>query len=153
MKDYHVVLPPENGCIVKFTQEGMPGIANIRSTLRDFEPKIVFAWHLSVMLQSEQVVENGMPPKAEQRVLDGCYDALDSAFKGPDAAKPNALVLARITWNATQELVYRVYEPAPIDAYLRRLIDERSFSREFDYRMDHDPEWKLTEWHLRVSKA
>jgi len=39
MKEHNVILPPENGCIVKFTQEGMPGLANIRSALRDFAPE------------------------------------------------------------------------------------------------------------------
>ena len=150
-KEYHVVLPDESGCIVDFRQEGLPGVANIRSSLRAFEPKIVFAWHLSLMLQLQDLVDNRMPSKPEQKVVDDFGDMLEGAFIG-DPEHPNALFLARITWNATRELIYRVFEPEPIDAYLRHIIETDSSPRPFDYRIDHDPEWKLAEWHLNATK-
>lgn len=150
-REYQVVLPDDSGCIVRFEQEGFPGIANIRSALREFQPKEVFAWHLSLMLQLEDLVQNGMPSKAEQKVIDEFGDTLEATFIG-DPDHPNALFLARITWNATRELVYRVFEPEPIDAYLRHIIEMDSSPRPFDYRLDHDPEWKLAEWHLNATK-
>jgi hypothetical protein len=150
-REYHVLLPDESGCIVDFRQEGLPGIANIRSSLREFEPKIVFAWHLSLMLQLQDLVQNGMPSKPEQKVIDEFGDTLETAFIG-DPEHPNALFLARITWNATRELVYRVCEPEPINRYLRDVIANDSPTRPFDYRIDHDPDWKLAEWHLNATK-
>ena len=150
-REYQIVLPDECGCIVNFRQEGLPGVANIRSSLREFEPKLVFAWHIALMLQLQDLVQNGMPSKAEQKVIDAFGETLDTAFTG-DREHPNALFLARITWNATREIVYRVYEPEPIDRYLRGLVARESSPRPFEYRIEHDPDWKLAEWHLNASK-
>lgn len=63
------------------------------------------------MLQLENLAENGMPSKREQRVVDAFGNLLDAAFEGADRDKPNAIFLARITWNATREVIYRVYGP------------------------------------------
>ena len=152
MEEYHVTIPEEQSCIVDFRQESLPGVANINSALREFEPKIVFAWHLSVMLQLKYLVENGMPSKAEQKVADNFGDMLDGAFKGA-VEQPNALFLDRITWNATRELIYRVHEPEPISTYLTEMIEANTSPPSFDYRMEHDPEWKLAQWHLNATKA
>ena len=151
MKDYHVILPDDSGCIVRFQQEGLTGVANIRSSLRDWEPKIVFRWHLSLIVELQDLVEHGMPSKAEQSIVDDFGDTLEAAFVGaPD--HPNALFLARITWNGTRELVYRVCEPEPIDRYLREIIESDRSPRPFDYRISDDPEWELAEWHLNATK-
>jgi hypothetical protein len=150
--EYHVTIPKEQSCIVDFRQEGLPGVANVNSALREFEPKIVFAWHLSLMLQLEDLVKNGMPSKAEQKTIDDFGEMLDVAFKG-DLEQPNALFLARITWNATRELIYRVYDPGPINGYLTQMIDANTSPRPFDYKMEHDPDWKLAQWHLNTIKA
>ncbi len=152
-KEYRVVIPEEAYTIVEFKQEGMPGVMVINSSLRDFEPKAVFSWHLSVMLNFEDVADNGMPSKMEQTVIEKFEDELDSKFKGIDSEKPNALFLARITWNKTKELIYRIYEPEPAHKHLQSLIDKKSWSRTFDYRIDPDPEWKLAQWHLNTLKS
>jgi hypothetical protein len=151
VNEHHVVLPDDSGCIVRFQQEGLTGIANIRLSLREFEPKIIFPWHLSLVVELQDLADNGMPSTAEQKVSDEFGEVLEAAFIG-DPQHPNALFLARITWNGTRELVYRVYEPEPIDGYLRGLIDSNSSPRPFDYRMEHDPEWKRSEWHLNVAE-
>jgi len=85
--------------------------------------------------------------------MDHFGDSLDAIFKGDDPDKPNALFLARITWNKTRELIYRVYEPEPCHQYLTRMINEKTSPRAFDYRIDNDPEGKLAEWHLNATKA
>lgn len=150
MTFYRVVIPEERCRFIQFRQENLPGIAVINEALRDFEPKAVFAWHLSMMIRVEGVIENGMPAREEREVVDPFEDLLDSIFKGDDPGKPNALFLARITWNKTRELIYRVYEPEPAHEYLTRMINENFHPRPFDYRIENDPEWKLTEWHLKA---
>jgi hypothetical protein len=120
----------------------------VNSGFREFEPKLVFSWHLSVMIQFVDLIDNGMPSTAEREIVDPFGDALDAVFKGDDARKPNALFLARITWNKTRELIYRVFEPEPIHRYLQSIISKKSWAREFGYRIDPDPEWKLARWHL-----
>lgn len=153
MTDYHVIIPKEDHQIIEFRQDGLLGIGVINKALCDFKPRVVFAWHLSLMIQFESLADNGMPSKGEQEVIDPFGNSLDSVFKGDDPDKPNALFLARITWNSTRELIYRVYEPEPPHQYLARLIHEKTSPREFDYRIDNDPDWKLAEWHLKATKA
>jgi hypothetical protein len=153
MTDYRVIIPEENYQIAEFRQDDLPGIGVINEALCGFEPRFLFAWHLSVMIHFESLIENGMPSKEEREVVDPFGDSLDAIFKGHDPQKPNALFLARITWNRTREWIYRVYEPEPPHQYLTRMINEKTHPRPFDYRIDNDPEWKLGEWHLKAARA
>lgn len=148
MTAYRVIVPDQTWRLVEYQQENLPGIAAINEQLAAFEPKIVFAWHLSCVLRFEDLVGNGMPSRAECQVIEPFCDVLDSTFKGDDPEKPNALFLARITWNGTRELVYRVYQPEPIHQALTQFIEAEFHPRHFDYRIAHDPDWKLAEWHL-----
>ena len=152
-KEYRVIIPDEDPVLIEFRQDGNPGIMAINAGLKDFEPKAVFSWHLSVMLNFQDMIDNGMPSKAEREIVDPFGEELDAAFKGADSEKPNALFLARITWNKTRELIYRVFEPEPIHNYLQAIIKEKSWPRTFDYRIDPDPKWKLAQWHLNTLKA
>jgi hypothetical protein len=137
--EFRVVVPQPTFRVVEFQQEELPGIAVINEQLAAFEPKIVFAWHLSVMVQLQDLALFGMPTQQEREVLDAFGSILDGAFCGDDREKPNALFLARITWNETREIIYRVYNPEPINDYLAGLIEMKSYARPFDFRIDHDP--------------
>jgi hypothetical protein len=104
------------------------------------------------MLECEQLIENGMPSRNEVKIIDEYGDFLDDKIKGNNKEKPNALFLARITWNASRELIWRIFDPDITNNFLKGIIDSKDHSREFDYRIDHDSEWKLAEWHLRKRK-
>src|SRR5664279_111054 len=99
MTDYPVIIPNETLQILEFIQEDLPGVAAINASLKTFEPKIVFSWHLSIMFELNDIVQNGMPSKSEQEVMDPYGDFLDEKIKGIIKEKPNALFLARVTWN------------------------------------------------------
>lgn len=148
MEEFKVIIPDEHYQIVNFTQKDLPGIMVLNKALKDFEPKEVFSWHLSVMLNFEDLIENGMPSKVEREVVDTYGDYLDSIFKGDMPGKPNALFLARITWNETRELIYRVFDPKGIDQFLQNHIETKSYKRGFDYRIDSDDSWGLASWHF-----
>jgi hypothetical protein len=149
--EFRVIIPEERGSIVTFKHDGLPGVGVINN-LRQFEPKAVFAWHLSLTLRCVGLADQGMPTREEYLVLDEFGDKLDIIFKGSQPEKPNALFLGRITWNATRELIYRVYDPKPIDAELKRITTSKAYPREFDYRIAPDKEWKLAKWCLDTVK-
>lgn len=151
MAEYNVIIPTEIYRFVDFRQEDLPGVAAINEALVTFEPQAVFSWHLSVMIECEDIILNGMPSQAERDVIDPYGDLLDAALKGDNADKPNSLFLACITWNKTRELIYRVFDPEPANQYLVSVIEAKTHPRQFDYRIDHDPEWKLAEWHLKAA--
>lgn len=148
-KEYRVIIPDEYYQILKFKQEKLPGIAVVNKNLVKFEPKEVFSWHCSVMITCNELIENGMPSKSEVKILDGFGDFLDDKIKGPDKERPNGLFLARITWNKTRELIWRIFDPEITNNFLMELIEQNEYPREFDYRIDDDVEWKLAEWHLK----
>lgn len=146
---YRVVIPDEKYSVIEFEQEACPGVAFVNIGLRGFEPKVVFAWHLSIMIDFEGLIENGMPSKKERAVIDEFEDRLDPLLKGEDFEKPNAIFLARITWNKTRELIWRIYDAEVANGILQSIIDQNQCPRQFDYRIDHDVEWKLAEWSLK----
>ena len=141
MEDIRFEIPEERFRIVEFRQEDLPGIMILNESLIDFKQKEVFAWHLSVMVHFENLIENGMPSRKECELIEPYREKLDSNFKGENQKKPNALFLARITWNKTQELIYRVYEPKIINVFLQQEIKYKFHPRLFDFRIDHDVEW------------
>ena len=149
-EEFRVVIPEERLRIVEFRQDGLPGVAAINRALAAFEAREVFRWHLSIMITLEDLIENGMPSLAERDVVDEFGDELDRQLKAPDE-KPNSLFLARITWNASRELVYRVHDPEDANTLLQRMIKDHEYPREYDFRMDDDPEWTLADWHLRTA--
>ncbi len=145
-----MVIPQESYSVLEFMQEDHPGVGVVNTALRGFEPKVVFSWHLSLVLQLDDLIEQGMPSATERELIDAFGDTLDHAIKGDDPEKPNALFLSRITWNASRELIWRVFDPEPVNDYLQSIIngDAALRPRPFDFRMDHDPEWEKTTWHL-----
>lgn len=148
MNEYKVIIPEDSFSIVKFNQDDLPGVAVVNSALRNFEPKIVFSWHLSLIIDFEDSDEDGMPSKKEQEILDSFEEYLNSLMKGTDSERQNALFLARITWNNTRELVWRVFEPALTNNVLQDISSKDDFPRPFDYKMENDPKWARTKWHL-----
>ena len=153
MAEYRVVVPETDLVVVKFVQEKLPGVAVINRALEKFEPKQVFAWHLSILIQLENLVEQGMPSPSEQRVVEEFEEELGAGDALGNARKPNALFLARVTWNATRELVYRVYDPEPVAKYLGKIIAGKAHPREFDFRIDQDAPWQKATWHLSAFQS
>lgn len=148
MTDFKVIIPDESYSLLNFRQDDLPGVAVVNTALKEFEPKIVFAWHLSIMIDLEDLIDNGMPSKSEVEVIDNYGDYLDNEIKGKNKEKPNALFLARITWNKTRELIWRVYDPEISNNFLQEIIAANSSPRQFDYRIDPDDNWELAKWHL-----
>ena len=141
-------IPEESWSVINFIQEDMPGVGMINTALRSFEGREVFAWHLSLMIELEDLIENGMPSYAEREVIEALESSLTAELIFP-SDKPNALFLGRITWNSTRELLWRVFDPDVANQVLQKVLDDKNYRREFDFKMEHDPEWKLAEWHLK----
>lgn len=142
--EYRVVIPDEVFAILQWEDEGLPAICVVNQSLANFEPKVVFGWHLSIILSCDQLNDNGMPTSDEVQVLDRFGDELGDHLK----ADGNAVFLARITWNGTRQLLYRVYDPDVANEYLMGLIDAGCHLREFDFRMEHDEAWEFGKYYL-----
>lgn len=150
-KEYKVIIPDEELESFEFIQSTLPGNGVVNMALAEFEPKIVFPWHVTVVVYCYFLDEAGMPNEKEKESLGRFLDQLNELVKG-DPAQPNAQFLSKITWNETIELNYRAFDPEVLDNQLEELIESKSFPRDFDYHIDHDEKWSKAEWSLTKSE-
>ena len=141
MKEFKVIIPEENYTIVEFKQDNLPAVMVLNSSLIKFEPKEVFSWNLSIILEFNELGDHGMPIKNEVDLIESFEKSLDDNLKG-NKEKPNALFLARITWNGTRQLLYRINDPKIANIYLQGLINNKKYPWEFDYRIESDEKWE-----------
>lgn len=142
MQKMTVKLPQEDLSIVEFIQDETPGVLTVNAALKDFPERMPFAWHLSVMVVCQNVVNDNMPSKAEQGLLVKFEEQLDETLKKDG----NALFLANITHNGTKELIWRVYNPELSNDYLHALIESEDHPRAFEFTLEQDINWAKTEW-------
>jgi hypothetical protein len=62
------------------------------------------------MFDLQEVNEEKLPTDKENKVLDRIEDEYNDLTVGANKKKPNGLFLARISWNETTELIWRIYE-------------------------------------------
>ncbi len=141
---YRIVVPKEVHTLIKFRQRDLPGFATVNSALKEFEPKVVFSWHLSVLIRCTQLVEDRHPSSTEQELLYEFEDKLAPLIK----AKDNALFLARVTHDAHREIIWRIHDPEVANSVLRSILETKDYLREFEYHMDEDPKWEKAIWYL-----
>ena len=82
-----------------------------------------------------------MPTTEESDFVYNYIEELDKKIKG-DAKQPNALYLARITWNGTCEVIWQVKDPKAVHEYLGGIITNKTYPRELDYQIEYDGKWK-----------
>ena len=143
-RDYKVEIPDEVHTLMKFTSDELPGVAVVNTALIEFEPKVVFAWHLRISIPYKKIVDNGMPSSEEQQLLYAFEDWIDPKIR----LDGNALFLARVTHDGYRDLHYRVYEPETTNNILQEIINLKNYSRDFEFRIELDEEWEKADWYL-----
>lgn len=144
-----IAIPEERHSVFEFRQRDLPGFATVNVALSDFAAREAFRWHLSVLIQCKELVENRLPSHDEQNLLYEFEDKLD-LFIGADQ---NAIFFARVTHGGNREVIWRVREPEAANAFLRRILEMKRYPREFEYRMDDDPKWERAAWYLNAANS
>ena len=142
--EYRVEIPEEEYSVMEWEESELPCVAMINSALKDFEPKIVFSWHLVVEIDLHELIDNGMPSQEEREIVDPFCDQLDKEIKFGG----NALFLARETWNGLRTYIWRVYSPEIANEHLKYLLEYKKYPRPFEYRMEQDKEWEKAQWYV-----
>ena len=124
-------------------RDGLPVVAVVNQSLVGFEQKSAYEWHLSVIIDAQEVVDKGMPPRSEVLLLDAETDRIEGAVCSTDGG---ALFVARTTWNGCRQLHFRVRDPEATNAVLQQLIAGADEVRDWDYRMWRDPGWDEVAW-------
>jgi hypothetical protein len=123
---------------MEYKMDDLPCIAMVNSGLMGFEHVEIFRWLVSLIIDFEEIVDNGMPSQEETDIVDPFCAQLDEEIK----AGGNALFLVRETWNKTRRLVWMVYDAEVAHQHLQYIIDNHRHPRPFVYRMEVDSEWK-----------
>lgn len=129
-------IPEPHYTLFNATRADLPEVVVVNDALLSFAHTSIFPWHLEVTIDAEALSENGMPTPDESATLFEVGDVLESAIVGY-----NAIFLARSTWNGFRQLSFRVHDPEVANDLLQRLIAVEPPLRQWDYRMEHDPEW------------
>jgi hypothetical protein len=130
-------------------KEGLPAVIVVDRLGLDPATRGSHVWHLSVIMDCKDLAEQGMPTKAEYLVLDQLGDRIEAMVRDTG----HGAFLARITWNRTRQLLFRVSEPDLVaDALGSEIARDRS-ERSWDFKMWKDPEWKDAEWYSNAIKA
>ncbi len=145
IKKIRVVIPEESYTLMEWKEDNLPVVGCVNSALKEFEPKEVFKYHLSVEIDLKELIDNGMPSQDERAIIDPFCDRLDNEIK----AGGNALFLVRETWNKRRILQWRVYDPEIAHQHLQSIIEHKLYPRPFDWHMDIDLEWKEAEWYFQ----
>ena len=135
-EDKHVLLHSK--------RDGLPAVIVVNESFAKQHVRADYPWHLSIILKPQEFGDNGMPASTEGIVLFEEGDRIEGAVVETGKAR----FLARITWNNTRRLLFRVSDPEPVNAALQRLISEKREAREWEYRMWEDPEWNEGKWFV-----
>jgi hypothetical protein len=135
--------------LVEFRQRYLPGFASVNTALKGFEPELAFSWHLSLLVKCVDLIDNRLPSPGEQKTLYEFEDKLDQLIRAND----NVLFLARVTYDARRELIWRVRDPEIADSIVQKILRTRDYPREFDYHMEEDRQWQKASWYLNNATA
>ena len=144
-REVRVILPEEHYTLFNTSRQELPEVIVVNDALLTFQHTDVFPWHLDIQIDAQDFGDNGMPTPDESAALFELGDAMQSELVGR-----NALFLARSTWNAIRELSFRVHDPEVADSILREMLDKKPHAREWEYRMQHDPEWHLAGYIFKL---
>ena len=147
-KNVEVEIPEDHYALVESSVDDLPAVIVVNTALRDFKAKDVFGWSCSLIIDYKELAQNGMPTHEESELVYEYFEKLDSAIRG-DVNHPNALFLARITWNGTLEAIWQVNDPEIVHKYLQNIIAEKSYPREMDYRIEYDAKWENVSYYTQ----
>jgi superfamily II DNA or RNA helicase len=136
-----VMIPEEQFALATVPSDDRPAVIVANTSLRKFKHKKLYGWTCSLVIKYKETAEKGMPTAEESEFVYNYIEELDKNIKG-DPDNPNALFLARVTWNGTCEVIWQVKDPETVHKYLGGIITGKTYPRELDYRIEHDPKWK-----------
>lgn len=149
-KEYQVLIPKDEYAVYTFKdKEGMPAVAMVNIGLRGFDKKEVFGWYCSMIVDFEELAENGMPTSEESTLV---FDWLEEVHIGlmGDVDHPNALFVGRMSHDGSVHAVWQVNNPKQAHKYLQGLVDSKKYPRQFEFVIEPDEEWKNADFYLTL---
>lgn len=113
----------------------------VNTSLKDYENKNLFPWSLWVNIDIQNKIKFGLPTKEESEILNEIEDNLKSILKN------NCLFhfVGRITHDGNRDIYFYIDNPILVHKELEDLTYSDSLQREFEYVIEEDPNWSLSE--------
>ncbi len=127
---------------------GLPVVMVANGSLRNFAQRDLFPYQLEITIKAKDIVEQGMPSKTEQVVLNRVGDEIDTLL----LHDYSALFLARYTWNGVRRLLYRVNDAQATNQRLQDAVKRNKPAREWEYTMAADADWATSQPILNLLK-
>lgn len=148
-----ILIPDESYNLVETTDEdGAKALMVINAALQqhkdDIAIKQVFCYYCSVIFDYQEVDDNLWPSSKEFAIMRDYVDRFDRDLKICEE-HPNALFVARITHNGTCQMIWMLHDAQIAVNYLNDVISNGNQIREFDYRIESDPNWSYIDWFLQ----
>jgi hypothetical protein len=70
MTEYAIAIPRPHSIVLGFVKDDLPGVAAINAAAHAIEDRIVFRWHLSVLVEAEVPSAHALPDAVEQGASD-----------------------------------------------------------------------------------
>lgn len=144
-----LILPDERLVAVDMRIDDRPYVGVLNSGLQGFDHKDVFGWLLSITIDYDNTIGQGMPDKDDTLKMQNFSDALSTGLAG-DQNHPNVLLLGRITGDGYTEIMWYVNNPDEADSYLKTLIDTKAYTLDFSYEITSDPTWEEAAYWLQA---
>lgn len=148
-----ISIPEESFSLIDSTdEEGNRMLSVVNASLCQFKEdttlKRVFGFYCSILFEYQDVDESLWPSNNEFSIMQEYSEMIIDNIKG-DVEHPNALFVARVTYNGTCEIICMLNNPDLAIEYLDGVISEGRAKREFGYRIEGDPEWESIGWFLQ----
>ena len=137
--------PEPNYSLLNTSLQGLPVVLLVNSALVDFTSKEDFPWHLSIIIDIQELAEKGMPTQPESLLVTELAEQLENEI----TKTKNAVFFVRQTWNGKKQLIFRVSNPKEADKTLKSLLLTHNV-REWEYQMERDNEWFFAEVYFNV---
>ena len=141
-------LPKESYIGLQLERDGTPDVWLVNQALIGFADTARFPWNLSMIVEMEETLENGMPTSAEQRVLGEMGQQLADSLKAND----NGLFVASGSWQGVRHLYYQIRDPEIAQQFLQGFVASPVAVRAMEYRMESDPTWSHVEQLLDAAR-
>jgi hypothetical protein len=119
-------------------RDGLAYFLSVRQKFTETSDKERYPWLLTIQIDSEGESQLGLVSDDEAEVL----NLLEDFFEEKLSTLTEMFFVGRITWNRTRSLYYYIEDPKPVAGQLEKLIQTGQYAREFEYRIEKDPDWK-----------
>ena|ERR1700733_11884381 len=139
-------IPSPYYTLINSSRGSDPAVLVVNSALRLFARREYFAWQANIQLTCKDLGANGMPTSEEGAIL----NTLEDSISGGVLNASNGVFLAKVTCRGQRELKYRVHDPEITNTFLKDMTSLPNPIREWEYRIEHDPEWSLAHPELSL---